>query len=144
MPLFIYVISQSKLTKLYSNKEYIGRYIDSSEKFAESYYYYTHMVSAINYLSNLTLQKIKDVTKEREKKSLQEKMAREVELEKLYPERTFLRSETELVTMAKSIKSIIEKGGLTNSDDKKLVASFIEMSERFMPHFHRIKRIVFI
>lgn len=137
LPLFIYVISQSGLKKLYSNKEYIGRYIDPSEKYAESYYYYTHMVSAMSYLEKLTLQKIKDVTKEREQKKIEERMAKDVALDKLYPERAYLRSETELVMKAESIKSIIGGGNFTDEESKKLIASFIELSEKFMPHFHR-------
>lgn len=141
LPLFIYVVGHANLSKLYSNKEYIARYIDPSERFAEPYYYYTHLVSAMNYLEKLTPEKAKEVLKERELKDLETEKAKEIEQEKLDPEGAFLRSESELIAMTKAVKAAIESGTLGNEGDKALIANFIEMSEKLLPHFHSKRHV---
>ena len=58
LPTFIFVVLQANIKTPHSTIQFVEHYLDPEEKYGEGYYFFTHLISALAYLGDLTLESV--------------------------------------------------------------------------------------
>lgn len=58
LPTFIFVVLQANIKTPHSTVQFVEHYLDPEEKYGEGYYFFTHLISALAYLGDLTLESV--------------------------------------------------------------------------------------